>query len=109
MYRCHDVVNELAGKVHGIDVLAWIMGDVESVYAKAEAKVRDIEVEDTCVALVTFKNGAFGVIEGTTSSNPGERRPFTCTAKKGRLLWRMPSLVLSLPLKNQGSQSLGRV
>ena len=73
--------------VHGIDVLAWIMGDVESVYAKAEAKVRDIEVEDTCVALLTFKNGAFGVIEGTTSSNPGEKTTFHLHGEKGTIIF----------------------
>jgi predicted dehydrogenase len=73
--------------VHGIDVLAWIMGDVESVYAKAEAKVRDIEVEDTCVALLTFKNGAFGVIEGTTSSNPGEKTAFHLHGEKGTIIF----------------------
>ncbi|MDF1514558.1 MAG: Gfo/Idh/MocA family oxidoreductase [Anaerolineae bacterium] len=72
--------------VHGIDVLAWIMGDVESVYAKAEAKVRDIVVEDTCVALVTFKNGAYGVIEGTTSSNPGEDTAFHFHGDKGTII-----------------------
>ena len=72
--------------VHGIDVLAWVMGDVESVYAKAEAKARDIEVEDTCVALVTFKNGAFGVIEGTTSSNPGEKTAFHFHGEKGTII-----------------------
>jgi UDP-N-acetyl-2-amino-2-deoxyglucuronate dehydrogenase len=72
--------------VHGIDVLAWVMGDVKSVYAKAEAKVRDIEVEDTCVALVTFKNGAFGVIEGTTSSNPGEETEFHFHGDKGTII-----------------------
>lgn len=72
--------------VHGIDVLAWVMGDVESVYAKGEAKVRDIVVEDTCVALVTFKNGAFGVIEGTTSSNPGENTAFHFHGDKGTII-----------------------
>jgi len=72
--------------VHGIDLLLWIMGDVESVYAKAEAKVRDIEVEDTCVALLTFKNGAYGVIEGTTSSNPGEPTALYLHGEKGTII-----------------------
>jgi predicted dehydrogenase len=72
--------------VHGIDVLVWIMGDVESVYAKAQAKVRAIEVEDTAVALVTFRNGAYGVIEGTTSSNPGEPTTFHFHGEKGTIV-----------------------
>ena len=58
--------------VHGIDLLLWVMGDADTVYAKSTALVRDIEVEDTAVALVTYKSGAYGVIEGTTSCNPGE-------------------------------------
>jgi predicted dehydrogenase len=72
--------------VHGIDLLLWIMGDVESVYAKAEAKVRDIEVEDTCIALLTFKNGAYGVIQGTTSSNPGEPTALYLHGEKGTII-----------------------
>jgi UDP-N-acetyl-2-amino-2-deoxyglucuronate dehydrogenase len=72
--------------VHGIDLLLWIMGDVQSVYAKAEAKARDIEVEDTCTALLTFKNGAYGVIEGTTSSNPGEITAFHLHGDRGTII-----------------------
>jgi len=72
--------------VHGIDLLLWIMGDVQSVYAKAEAKVRDIEVEDTCVALLTFKNGAYGVLEGTTSSNPGEPTALYLHGDRGTII-----------------------
>ncbi|MBT3286062.1 MAG: Gfo/Idh/MocA family oxidoreductase [Victivallales bacterium] len=61
--------------VHGIDLLLWLMNDdVERVFARAEHKVRDIEVEDTCVACLQFKSGAFGTIIGTTSCNPGETR-----------------------------------
>jgi predicted dehydrogenase len=72
--------------VHGIDLLLWIMGDVRSVYAKAEAKVRDIEVEDTCVALLTFENGAYGVLEGTTSSNPGEPTALHLHGDRGTII-----------------------
>ncbi|MCE5323277.1 Gfo/Idh/MocA family oxidoreductase [bacterium] len=57
--------------VHCIDLLNWIMGPIESIYAHAAPLVRNIEVEDTAVAAVKFKNGAFGVIECTTSVNPG--------------------------------------
>ncbi|MCK5803027.1 MAG: Gfo/Idh/MocA family oxidoreductase [Lentisphaeria bacterium] len=61
--------------VHGVDLLLWLAGDdVESVFARADHKVRDIEVEDTCVACLKFRGGAFGTIIGTTSCNPGETR-----------------------------------
>ena len=44
--------------VHGIDLLKYIMGPVNSVVARSRTLVRDIEVEDTASALLEFKNGA---------------------------------------------------
>lgn len=57
--------------VHGIDLLLYLMGDVRRLSAYARRLVRNIEVEDTAVAIVEFVNGAVGVIEGTTSVTPG--------------------------------------
>jgi predicted dehydrogenase len=57
--------------VHGIDLLLYLMGDVKRLSAYARRLVRNIEVEDTAVAVVEFVNGAVGVIEGTTSVTPG--------------------------------------
>lgn len=72
--------------VHGIDLLLWIVGDVATVYAKSKAMVRKIEVEDTAVALVTYRSGAFGVIEGTTSCNPGETTRTEVHGKLGTIV-----------------------
>jgi len=72
--------------VHGIDILLWIMGDVKSVIAKADHLVRDIEVEDTAIAIVTFENGAFGVVEGATSCNPGEVAKLELHGEKGTII-----------------------
>ena len=58
--------------VHGIDMLLWLMGDVDSVFSYSDALVRDIEVEDTSISVVRFKNGAFGSVVGTTSVVPGQ-------------------------------------
>lgn len=55
---------------HHIDMLAWMMGEVESVFAKIATRLVDIEVEDTGVALLKFKNGALGIIEATTATRP---------------------------------------
>ena len=73
--------------VHGIDLLLWLMGDdaVATVYAKADHLVRDIEVEDTSVALLMFESGAYGVIEGTTSVNPGEATNIMLHGKLGTI------------------------
>jgi predicted dehydrogenase len=57
--------------VHSIDLLAWIMGGVDSVYARTGTFTHDIEAEDVGTALVTFRNGALGNITCTTAAYPG--------------------------------------
>jgi predicted dehydrogenase len=58
--------------IHNVDLLYWLMGDVESIVAQTAtlAHVR-IEVEDTAVASLKFTSGALGVIEAATSAYPG--------------------------------------
>ena len=61
--------------IHAIDLLQWFMGPVDTVYAFAECLAHErIEVEDTAVAVLRYKSGAMGVIEATTSVQPGEDR-----------------------------------
>lgn len=55
---------------HHIDLLEWMMGDVETVFAKSKTAMVDIEAEDTAVVVLKFKNGALGIIEATTAIRP---------------------------------------
>lgn len=55
---------------HHIDMLIWMMGEVESVIAKTASRLVSIEAEDTGVAILKFRNGALGVIEATTATRP---------------------------------------
>src|SRR5205814_6206791 len=55
---------------HHIDVLEWMMGDVDSVFAKSTTALVKIEAEDTAVVVLKFKSGALGVIEATTAARP---------------------------------------
>jgi len=55
---------------HHIDLLEWMMGDVDSVFAKTSTRLVRIETEDTGVATLKFRNGALGVIEATTATRP---------------------------------------
>lgn len=53
--------------VHLVDQLQWIMGPVDTIFSFADHLARNIQVEDTTVSAIRFKNGAFGTLEGTTS------------------------------------------
>src|SRR5262245_61752161 len=55
---------------HHVDLLEWIMGDVESVFAKSITALAKIETEDTIVVTLKFRNGALGLIEATTATRP---------------------------------------
>ena len=64
--------------VHTVDLLQWIMGPVQSVYAYGGTLAHRCEVEDTIVAAVKFANGALGVLQAMTSCFPayGHRLEF---------------------------------
>lgn len=55
---------------HHVDVLEWMLGDVESVFAMSTTALADIEAEDTAVVVLRFRSGALGVIEATTATRP---------------------------------------
>jgi predicted dehydrogenase len=55
---------------HHVDLLEWMMGEVESVYAKSTTALVNIEAEDTAIAVLKFRNGALGCIEATTATRP---------------------------------------
>ena len=79
--------------VHGVDLLLWLMNDdVESVFARCQHRVRDIEVEDTAVASLRFRSGAYGTIIGTTSCNPGGPRRFEVHGKHGTICINGPTI-----------------
>ncbi len=58
--------------IHGIDLLRWMMGDeVDEVYGVIRQQFHNyLEVEDVGLAVIKFKNGAIGTIEGTTNIFP---------------------------------------
>lgn len=55
---------------HHIDMLQWMLGEPESIVGFCGTMTHKIEAEDTGIAIIKFKNGAFGVIEATTSVFP---------------------------------------
>lgn len=58
--------------IHNIDLLRWMMGDeITEVVGMTDNLIHGfIEAEDLGLALVKFKNGSYGIIEGTTNIYP---------------------------------------
>lgn len=58
--------------IHNIDLLRWMMGDeIIEVVGMTDRLHHDyIEAEDLGIALIKFKNGAYGIVEGTTNVYP---------------------------------------
>jgi UDP-N-acetyl-2-amino-2-deoxyglucuronate dehydrogenase len=73
--------------IHAIDLLQWFMGPVESVQAfTGTIGHKRIEVEDNAVAALRFRNGAFGVIVGSTSVYPGFLKRIEISGTKGSVI-----------------------
>ena len=58
--------------VHYVDLLQWVMGPVERVFARTRTAAHErIEVEDVAVAVLDFAGGAVGILEASTAVYPG--------------------------------------
>lgn len=72
--------------IHTIDLLQWFMGDVESVYGVTGTLThKRLEGEDNAVAVVKYKSGALGVIQGSTSIQPALPRSIGLHGEKGTI------------------------
>jgi len=83
--------------IHGVDALQWIAGatmpgldpaenPVERVVALSAVRAHDterLEVEDSCVAILRFKNGALGQLLAATSLYPGSLRRLLVGGRDG--------------------------
>ncbi len=73
--------------IHTIDLLQWLMGDVDTIYGQTDIFThKNIEGEDNAVAVLRYKNGAIGVIEGSTSVQPAQSRRIELHGKKGSVI-----------------------
>ncbi|WP_022855384.1 Gfo/Idh/MocA family protein [Thermodesulfobacterium thermophilum] len=69
---------------HFVDMLYYLGGPIESVFAKMGTYLVNIEAEDLLVGVFKFKNGALGTIEATTCSRPKDlKAELVVLAEKG--------------------------
>jgi len=73
--------------IHAVDLLQYFAGEVEEIQAlTATIGHQGIEVEDNAVALLRFKSGALGVIEGSTSVYPGFLKRIELSGTEGSVI-----------------------
>jgi predicted dehydrogenase len=92
--------------VHYVDMLQYIMGEAEEVtaYCATRAHVR-IQVEDVAAAILKFKNGAIGLLEGNTAAFPGFHTRLDINGTQGSVIiendkireWRFQAEGESMP------------
>lgn len=71
--------------IHCLDLLLWFAGDVHSVFGKIATQTHDMEAEDLGLAILQFKNGAFGTIMASTSICPGFAATINLYGEKGTI------------------------
>jgi UDP-N-acetyl-2-amino-2-deoxyglucuronate dehydrogenase len=72
--------------IHTVDLLQWLAGPVAAVFGYARALTHAIETEDTACAVVSFTNGAMGVIQGSTSCWPGDPARLELRGERGTIV-----------------------
>ena len=93
--------------IHGIDMFRYLMGPVKSLTAITKTQTRQIEVEDSAVAMLEFANGAIGTLEGSTTCYPGYPRRIEICGDAGSIVleedsilrWDLP-IPCNLPVGN---------
>ncbi|MEC0227374.1 Gfo/Idh/MocA family protein [Paenibacillus alba] len=79
--------------IHTLDLLLWFGGEVRTVFGKIATQTHDIEAEDLGLALLQFKNGAFGTIMASTSIQPGFPATLNLYGEKGTIKLEGSSIV----------------
>ena len=82
--------------IHNLDVLQWILGMPETVFADVRfGKYHDIEVEDEASALLAYEDGTTGVVVTSTGEAPGINR-LDIVGDRGTLSYDESGLHLSV-------------
>ena len=72
--------------IHTIDLMLWFGGAVKMIYGHTATLHHQIEAEDSATALLQFRNGAQGVIQGATSCWPGDPARIEIHAERGTIV-----------------------
>lgn len=73
--------------IHQLDMFQYLFGEVDEVFAYCATRDHErIDVEDLCMAVLKFKNGALGVMEASTVAAPGFYTRIDINGSKGTVI-----------------------
>lgn len=101
---------------HTVDLMQWLMGEVESVSSRMTVANHRIEAEDTTVSTLRFKSGALATFVSTTCAYPGVSTEIALYGTKGSIeadadrlkLWKMKEPVEDLDEDEEEETMLAR-
>lgn len=76
--------------VHFVDQLLYLAGPVKEITAYCGTLAHNIEVEDVAIAIIKYKNGALGVIQGSTACYPGFKERLEFHGTNGSIIVEGP-------------------
>lgn len=71
--------------IHTVDLMQWLMGDVESVTSSMDVCNHRIDTEDMTASLIKFKSGATATFVSTTCAYPGISTEIMLYGTKGSI------------------------
>ncbi len=79
--------------IHMVDLLLYVNGAPEEVFAFSGTLTHSIEVEDNLCATIKYRNGSFGTIEVSTSCAPGFSRRIEFSGSTGTVAFEEDRIV----------------
>lgn len=79
--------------IHMVDLLLYVNGAPEEVFAFSGTLTHSIEVEDNLCAAIKYRNGSFGTIEVSTSCAPGFSRRVEFSGSNGSVAFEEDKIV----------------
>jgi len=72
--------------VHWVDLLLWMMGDVDNLAGYAATRAHQMETEDIGTVAIQFRSGAHGCLQGTTLTYKGMDTRLEVHGSKGNVI-----------------------
>lgn len=80
--------------IHILDILCYLNDGVSSLIANTFTQSREIPVEDTAIAIMTFNNGSVGTYQATTLANPPVEIKAELMCENGRIVFENENVML---------------